>query len=80
MLPPEDVDPRRLTDLERSEIVDLSQAVRSMTRLGAMLGVSRGTIDAIVCWRRRGRPATIARVRRALALCRVIIHTHESLQ
>jgi IS30 family transposase len=73
-------DPHRLSDLERSEIVELSQAIRSMTRLGALLGVCPDTIDRIVCRRRRARPATIAKVRRALAARRAFIHVHEGLQ
>lgn len=63
----------RLTQIECSEIVALSQAYRSMTRLGRMLGVTPSTIDRLVCWRRKGRPTTIARVRRALAMRRVLV-------
>ena len=73
-------DPCRLTAAERSEIVELSQVVRSMTRLGNMLGVSPPTIDRIVCWRRRARPSTIARVRSALTARRVVVHTCGTVQ
>jgi DNA-binding phage protein len=70
----------RLSRLERDEIVQMSQTLRSLSHIARIVGVSRQTLDRIVCrpWCRT-RSTTISRVRRALALRRVVVHQAEGM-
>jgi plasmid maintenance system antidote protein VapI len=54
-------------------IVALSQRVRSLRVLAALLHVSPPTVDRVVAGSRRVQPATISRMRAAL---HVLVRTH----
>lgn len=73
-----------LTDAETRMVCRLSQELRSLRALRAVLGIScMRTLDRIVSWRsRRVRPATIARIRVALRreAARRMIIVHVGIQ